>query len=135
MRLRATRAGAGAGAEEVKLEATMFDGAAEPVPDDAPLFRRVESLERGPRLHLSLIVEVTRGDRVLGFICSAWPDDLAVRHVLTLRAGGSGGSSSSGGGGRDFEYGLLRGAVSCVSSSLFVRFPEVCVIGLQETGG
>ncbi|KXG36169.1 uncharacterized protein At2g39795, mitochondrial [Sorghum bicolor] len=98
VRLRATRTSAGAGAEEVKVEATMFDGAAEPVPDDAPLFRRVESLERGPRLHLSLIVEVTRGDRVLGFICSAWPDDLAVRHVLTLRAGGSAGR-----GGRDFE--------------------------------
>jgi hypothetical protein len=97
----------------------MFDGAAEPVPDDAPLFRRVESLERGPRLHLSLIVEVTRGDRVLGFICSAWPDDLAVRHVLTLKAGGS---SGGGRGGRDFEYGLLHGALSCVSCSLFVRF-------------
>ncbi|XP_066390712.1 uncharacterized protein At2g39795, mitochondrial-like isoform X2 [Miscanthus floridulus] len=100
VRLRATRTTAGAGAEEVKVEATMFDGAAEPVPDDAPLFRRVESLERGPRLHLSLIVEVTRGERVLGFICSAWPDDLAVRHVLILKAGGSGGG---GRGGRDFE--------------------------------
>jgi hypothetical protein len=33
----------------VKVEATMFDDAAEPVPDDTPLFRRVESLERGPR--------------------------------------------------------------------------------------
>jgi len=116
VRLRATRTSAGAGAEEVKVEATMFDGAAEPVPDDAPLFRRVESLERGPRLHLSLIVEVTRGERVLGFICSAWPDDLAVRHVLTLKAGGSGGG---GRGGRDFEYGLLCGAVSCLC-------PAVC---------
>lgn len=118
MRLRAS---AGGGGEEVKVEATMFDGAAEPVPDDAPLFRRVESLERGPRLHLSLIVEVARGDRVLGFVCSAWPDDLAVRHVLTLAAGGG---SSGGGrrGGRDFEYGLLCGAASCVSRSLFVRF-------------
>ena len=110
----------GRGAEEVKVEATMFDGAAEPVPDDAPLFRRVESLERGPRLHLSLIVEVARGDRVLGFVCSAWPDDLAVRHVLTLAAGG--GSSGGRRGGRDFEYGLLCGAASCVSRSLFVRF-------------
>ncbi|KAF8700692.1 hypothetical protein HU200_034041 [Digitaria exilis] len=93
--------------EEVKVEATMFDGAAEPIPEDAPLFRRVESLERGPRLHLSLIVEVTRADRVPGFICSAWPDELAVRHVLTLRAGGGGGAgaSSDGGGrgGRNFE--------------------------------
>ncbi|KAF8759289.1 hypothetical protein HU200_010327 [Digitaria exilis] len=94
------RSRAGADEEEVKVEATMFDGAAEPIPEDAPLFRRVESLERGPRLHLSLIVEVTRADRVLGFICSAWPDELAVRHVLTLRAGGGGGGASGGGGGR-----------------------------------
>ncbi|TVU10421.1 hypothetical protein EJB05_43947 [Eragrostis curvula] len=102
VRLRAARAGAGAGAEEVKVEATMFDGAAEPPPEDAPLFQRVESLERGPRLHLSLIVEVTRGDRVLGFICSAWPDELAVGHVLTLRESGS--------GGRDFVYVKLDSA-------------------------
>ncbi|KAJ1290785.1 hypothetical protein BS78_02G269800 [Paspalum vaginatum] len=94
---------AGAGAEEVKVEATMFDGAAETLPDDAPLFRRVESLEGGPRLHLSLIAEVTRGDRVLGFICSAWPDDLVIRHVLTTRAGGGGASSNGGRGGRNYE--------------------------------
>ncbi|XP_062199456.1 uncharacterized protein At2g39795, mitochondrial-like [Phragmites australis] len=97
VRLRSSRAGA----EEVKVEATMFDGATEPPPDDAPLFRRVESLERGPRLHLSLIVEVTRGDRVLGFICSAWPDDLAVCSVLTLKGGG--GDGDGGRGGRNFD--------------------------------
>uniref|UniRef100_A0A0E0INI4 Uncharacterized protein n=1 Tax=Oryza nivara TaxID=4536 RepID=A0A0E0INI4_ORYNI len=98
VRLRATR---GAQDEEVKVDATMFDGAAAP-PPDAPLFRRVESLERGPRLHLSLIVEVSRADRVLGFICSAWHDELVVRHVLTLRDA-DGSSTSSG--GRDFVYG------------------------------
>jgi hypothetical protein len=38
----------GRGAEEVKVEApTMLDVVAEPVPDDAPFFYRVESLERG----------------------------------------------------------------------------------------
>ncbi|XP_040383801.1 uncharacterized protein At2g39795, mitochondrial-like [Oryza brachyantha] len=93
VRLRATRGG-----EEVKVDATMCDGAAVP-PADAPLFRRVESLEHGPRLHLSLIVEVSRADRVLGFICSAWPDELVVRHVLTLR---DADGSSTGNGGRDF---------------------------------
>ncbi|RCV12908.1 hypothetical protein SETIT_2G304600v2 [Setaria italica] len=101
VRLRAARRGPEA--EEVKVEATMFDGAAEPLPEDAPLFHRVESLERGRRLHLSLIVEVTRADRVLGFICSAWPDELAVRHVLTLRAGGGAASSDGARGGRNFE--------------------------------
>jgi hypothetical protein len=50
VRLRA--AGASSGAEEIKVEATMFDGAAEPVADDVPLFCRIESLERGPRLYL-----------------------------------------------------------------------------------
>ncbi|CAN6218694.1 unnamed protein product [Urochloa humidicola] len=88
---------------EVKVEATMFDGATEPLPEDAPLFHRVESLERGPRLHLSLIVEVTRGDRVLGFICSAWPDELAVRHVLTLKASADAASTDGARGGRNFE--------------------------------
>lgn len=93
VRLRAAR-----GAEEVKVDATMFDGALAP-PPDASLFQRVESLEQGPRLHLSLIVEVSRADGVLGFICSAWPDYLTIRHVLTLRGAGAAGSDR---GGRDF---------------------------------
>ncbi|XP_047050050.1 uncharacterized protein At2g39795, mitochondrial-like [Lolium rigidum] len=84
--------------EQIKIDATLFDGAAEPGPD-ASLFHRVEALERGPRLHLSLIVEVARADRVLGFICSAWPDDLTIRHVLTLRGAGAAAGDR---GGRDF---------------------------------
>uniref|UniRef100_A0A0D9YRU3 GH16 domain-containing protein n=1 Tax=Oryza glumipatula TaxID=40148 RepID=A0A0D9YRU3_9ORYZ len=36
----------------------MFDGAAVP-PPDAPLFRRVESLDHVPRLHLGLIIEAS----------------------------------------------------------------------------
>jgi hypothetical protein len=99
VRLRAAHRGT----EEIKIDATLFDGAAEPGPD-APLFNRVEALEQGPRLHLSLIVEVARADRVLGFICSAWPDDLAVRHVLTLRGAGAAAGDRSG---RDFAYGPI----------------------------
>uniref|UniRef100_A0A0D9XGN2 Uncharacterized protein n=1 Tax=Leersia perrieri TaxID=77586 RepID=A0A0D9XGN2_9ORYZ len=114
VRLRA----AGGGAEEVKIDATMFDGAAVP-PPDAPLFQRVESLERGPRLHLSLIVEVTRADRVLGFICSAWPDELVVRHVLTLREANG---SSTGNGGRDF---MKLGAKERESVRKFLQEREV----------
>uniref|UniRef100_A0ACD5XPL6 Uncharacterized protein n=1 Tax=Avena sativa TaxID=4498 RepID=A0ACD5XPL6_AVESA len=94
VRLRASHRGT----EKIKIDATLFDGAAEPGPDTS-LFQRVEALERGPRLHLSLIVEVARADRVLGFICSAWPDDLAVRHVLTLRGAGAAAGDRSG---RDF---------------------------------
>ncbi|CAM0953004.1 unnamed protein product [Alopecurus aequalis] len=97
VRLRAAHRGT----EEIKIDATMFDGAAEPGPD-ASLFRRVEALEQGPRLHLSLIVEVARADRVLGFICSAWPDDLTVRHVLTLKGAGTAAAASGDRSGRDF---------------------------------
>ncbi|XP_044948414.1 uncharacterized protein At2g39795, mitochondrial-like [Hordeum vulgare subsp. vulgare] len=90
VRLRAARRGAGSRTEEeaIKIDATLFDGVAE-TPPDASLFHRVEALEQGPRLHLSLIVEVARADRVLGFICSAWPDQLTVRHVLTLSGAGA----------------------------------------------
>lgn len=39
----------------MKVEApTMFDVVAEPVPDDAPFFYRVESLEPGPSTSFSL---------------------------------------------------------------------------------
>ncbi|KAM0917411.1 hypothetical protein ACQ4PT_009523 [Festuca glaucescens] len=96
VRLRAAHRGT----EEIKIDATLFDGAAEPGPD-ASLFHRVEALEQGPRLHLSLIVEVARANRVLGFICSAWPDDLTIRHVLTLRSAGAGAAPGDH-GGRDF---------------------------------
>ncbi|GJM99510.1 hypothetical protein PR202_ga16615 [Eleusine coracana subsp. coracana] len=80
---------AGAVTEKVKVEATMLDCTTDPLPEDAPLFQRIESLERGPRQHLSLFVEVVRGggDRVLEFVCSAWPDELAVRHVLAYKEG------------------------------------------------
>uniref|UniRef100_A0A453LLV9 Mitochondrial glycoprotein n=2 Tax=Aegilops tauschii subsp. strangulata TaxID=200361 RepID=A0A453LLV9_AEGTS len=98
VRLRAARRGPGAGEEAIKIDATLFDGVAE-LPPDASLFNRVEALEQGPRLHLSLIVEVARADRVLGFICSAWPDNLTVRHVLTLRGAGA---ATDDRGARDF---------------------------------
>jgi hypothetical protein len=34
-----------------------------------------------PRAVPSIFSEVTRGDLVLGFVCSAWHGELAVRHV------------------------------------------------------
>jgi hypothetical protein len=45
------------------------------------------------------------------------------------------GSSGVDRGGRDFEYGSRRDAVSCVSQQFTRSFPDVCVVGLQETGG
>ncbi|THU54178.1 hypothetical protein C4D60_Mb10t22290 [Musa balbisiana] len=73
------------GDEDVKVDVTMFDGAA-PVPS-APIAEKVKALERGPRLHISLIVEVSRGeasDSVLELICSAWPDSLVVETLFPL---------------------------------------------------
>ncbi|KAJ6796063.1 Uncharacterized protein M6B38_223155 [Iris pallida] len=76
-----------AGAETVKVDATMIDGAVPerprsggggaPLPDAAP----------SARLHISLIVEVSKGDRsdrVLQAVCSAWPDALDVQKVYTF---------------------------------------------------
>ncbi|WOL05557.1 hypothetical protein Cni_G14286 [Canna indica] len=80
------------GAEDVKVDATMFDGAA-PLPPSSALSKRVEALELGPRLHISLIVEVSpRGegsDSVLEVICSAWPESLDVRTLFPLRRKGA----------------------------------------------
>ncbi|RWW07086.1 hypothetical protein BHE74_00002772 [Ensete ventricosum] len=73
------------GDEDVKVDVTMFDGAA-PVPS-VSIAEKVRASERGPRLHISLIVEVSRGeasDSVLELICSAWPDSLDVETLFPL---------------------------------------------------
>lgn len=69
----------------------------------------------GPRLRLLRLARRTRGPpRAL----AAAPDSSGVDR-----------------GGRDFEYGSRRDAVSCVSQQFTRSFPDVCVVGLQETGG
>ncbi|KAJ8504365.1 hypothetical protein OPV22_005251 [Ensete ventricosum] len=75
------------GREEIKIEATMFDGA-------APSTRSAASSEvadaRDARLHISLMVEVSKGDDselALQFACSAWPDDVEVEKVFPVRRG------------------------------------------------
>ncbi|KAJ1694937.1 hypothetical protein LUZ63_011635 [Rhynchospora breviuscula] len=78
--------------EEIKIDATMFDGAA--IPDNAQsqsLYKKIESLERGPRRHISLVVEVSRAGSDFGFICSAWPDYLVVENAFPLSRSGSTG--------------------------------------------
>ncbi|BAF23813.1 uncharacterized protein At2g39795, mitochondrial [Oryza sativa Japonica Group] len=78
--------------EEVRVDATMVDGATAPTrsgevagagPDDAA----------GPqlRMHISVNVEVTkaaRRDLALTFECSAWPDEMEVERVYPVRRGG-----------------------------------------------
>jgi complement component 1 Q subcomponent-binding protein, mitochondrial len=76
--------------EEIKIDVTMFDGAANPKPGQS-LFKKIEAYERGPRLHISLVVEVSHAGSVFGFICSAWPDSLVVENAFPLRQSGSSG--------------------------------------------
>ncbi|MED6208586.1 hypothetical protein PIB30_046651 [Stylosanthes scabra] len=66
--------------EDIKVEATMFDGC-EHVPVE-------DSSVTNVRLHLSLVVDVSKGDsgNDLEFICSAWPDCLDVEKVYILRS-------------------------------------------------
>lgn len=73
----------GRGAEEVKVEApTMFDVVAEPVPDDAPFFYRVESLERGPGFNLILLsLDGRSTTRTVDFL-----DDCDVFFSITVAA-------------------------------------------------
>ncbi|XP_061363893.1 uncharacterized protein At2g39795, mitochondrial [Gastrolobium bilobum] len=69
--------------EDIKIEATMFDGFEHvPVVGD-------DSSGVNVRLHLSLIVDISKGggDSTLEFICSAWPGCLDVEKLYVLRCG------------------------------------------------
>ncbi|KAM7257086.1 hypothetical protein ACFE04_012827 [Oxalis oulophora] len=67
--------------EDIKLEATMFDGCVS-VP-------RVGEDKSGfdLRLHISVLVDISKGDdgNDLEFVCSAWPDRLEIQKVYILR--------------------------------------------------
>ncbi|KAL2331130.1 hypothetical protein Fmac_018711 [Flemingia macrophylla] len=69
--------------EDIKIEATMFDGC-EHVPACGD-----DSSGMNLRLHLSLIVDISKGEggTELEFVCSAWPDSLNVEKVYVLRPG------------------------------------------------
>nr|XP_010927519.1 uncharacterized protein At2g39795, mitochondrial [Elaeis guineensis]XP_010927520.1 uncharacterized protein At2g39795, mitochondrial [Elaeis guineensis] len=104
--------------EDIKVDATLFDGAA-PIPTSS-ISKKVEALEQGPRLHISLVVEVSRGDdcgSVLEFICSAWPDSLDVQKVFPLRRRGAVLQPYMG---RDFKE-LDKGMQSAVQEYLEER--------------
>lgn len=67
--------------EDIKIEATMFDGyeLSPKLGDD--------SIGDDLRLHISLLVDVSKGNGSddLEFVCSAWPDSLEVQSVYLLR--------------------------------------------------
>ncbi|CAN1281895.1 Uncharacterized protein At2g39795, mitochondrial, partial [Linum perenne] len=68
--------------EDVKIEATMFDGY-ELVPKPGE-----DSSSENVRLHISLLVDVSKvdddGSSTLEFVCSAWPDRLEIQKVYLL---------------------------------------------------
>lgn len=67
--------------EDIKIEATMFDGyeLSPKLGDDSG----GEDL----RLHISLLVDISKGNgsEDLEFVCSAWPDSLEVQNAYLLR--------------------------------------------------
>ncbi|KAJ4958373.1 hypothetical protein NE237_025484 [Protea cynaroides] len=70
--------------EDIKIEATMFDGSVSaPKPTE-------DGQGEDTRLHISLIVDVSKeeGCDVLEFVCSAWPDSLEIQRVFMLRRDG-----------------------------------------------
>ncbi|CAN0855078.1 Uncharacterized protein At2g39795, mitochondrial [Linum grandiflorum] len=68
--------------EDVKVEATMFDGY-ELVPKSGE-----DSSGENVRLHITLLVDVSKvddnGSSTLEFVCSAWPDRLEIQKVYLL---------------------------------------------------
>ena len=83
---RAFSASEGGDEEEVKVDATMVDGAVPPTRSGA------EAEDGGPpRMHISVHVEVSkpaRPDLALSFDCSAWPEEMDVERVFPVRRSG-----------------------------------------------
>jgi complement component 1 Q subcomponent-binding protein len=81
---RAFSASEGGGEEEVKVDATLVDGAVAPTRSGAV----AEDGGGPPRMHISVHVVVSkpaRPDLVLSFDCSAWPDEMDVERVFPVR--------------------------------------------------
>lgn len=67
--------------EEIKVEATMFDGAV-PIPkSDVP------GIKEDMLLHITLIINILKGDGdVLEILCSAWPDSIEITKLFIRRS-------------------------------------------------
>ncbi|GER51733.1 mitochondrial glycoprotein family protein [Striga asiatica] len=67
--------------ENIKIDATMFDGF---------IVDRIKD-ERGtrekPRFHISMLVDIRKGERsdAIKFVCSAWPDSLEIQKVFVYK--------------------------------------------------
>lgn len=71
--------------ENIKIEATMFDGYGTVSPK-----LRDEDTELNPQLHISLLVDISKGEGsdMLEFVCSAWPDRLVIDKLYVLALDG-----------------------------------------------
>ncbi|KAF9688898.1 hypothetical protein SADUNF_Sadunf01G0035700 [Salix dunnii] len=66
--------------EEIKVEATMFDGAV-PIPKSG-----VPGIKEDMLLHITLIINISKGDGdVLEILCSAWPDSIEITKLFIRR--------------------------------------------------
>ncbi|XP_057800014.1 uncharacterized protein At2g39795, mitochondrial [Salvia miltiorrhiza] len=67
--------------ENIKIDATMFDGyAVETRFND-------DDTEEVVLLHISMVVDIKRGKKndSMGVVCSAWPDSLEIQKVFTYK--------------------------------------------------
>ncbi|KAI3506390.1 hypothetical protein L1887_28748 [Cichorium endivia] len=66
--------------ENIKIEATMFDGYA--------TISKGENSEPDAQLHISLLVDISKGEEggdMLEFVCSAWPEKLEIQKFYVIR--------------------------------------------------
>ncbi|CAK9317516.1 unnamed protein product [Citrullus colocynthis] len=68
--------------EDIKIEATMFDGC-----ESVPKLGDDSDDEEDLRLHISVLVDISKGDgsEDLEFVCSAWPDSLEVQKLYVVK--------------------------------------------------
>ncbi|KDP41993.1 hypothetical protein JCGZ_27011 [Jatropha curcas] len=66
--------------EEIKVEATMFDGA-------TPSSKSSDVTNNNVQLHITLIVNISKGDGdALEIMCSAWPDSIEITKLFTRKS-------------------------------------------------
>lgn len=88
--------------EDIKIEATMFDGC-----ESVPKLGDDSDDEEDLRLHISVLVDISKGDgsEDLEFVCSAWPDSLEVQKLYVVKRDRMLARPYMG---PDFRYGLSQ---------------------------
>lgn len=66
------------GDEDIKVEVTMFDGAIPASKSGGS----GSSIGNEVQLHVSLIVNITKGGDVFEIMCSAWPDSIEINRLF-----------------------------------------------------